>query len=290
MKLRYYKTLTYLINGDETERCVTMLINNNNRENRPFFSWTNSGIIVYVSVIIALSLLGGISFVFLSPSPTMMGITTAVAQEENNNNNTATAGAIPATTDGDTNTTSSTTNATNTPLLLSSSGLHLSPQPIWKEQTSNTGVAPFNQTHSIVLFFGNATLTVPDTGETINVSNNGTAISSSVTGTSFGRASIFSEDGDSSAITFYEIAKSDPATPQTKGIRIAVFDSNATGSLAPFNGMIVVGLHDEQPNQGAVSITLWKWEEDGIGNSGVAAATPPMQQEPAMNTTTSDIL
>jgi hypothetical protein len=267
---------------------VTMLINNNNRERKPFFSWTNSGSIVYVSVIIALSLLGGISFVFLSPPPTMMGITTAVAQEENNNNNTATAGAIPATTDGDTNTTS-TTNATTAPSS-SSSGLHLSPQPIWKEQTRNTGVAPFNQTHSIVLFFGNATLTVPDTGETINVTNNGTAISSSVTGTSFGRESVFSEDGDSTAITFYEIAKSDPATPQTKGIRIAVFDSNATGSLAPFNGMIVVGLHDEQPNQGAVSITLWKWEEDGIGNSGVAAATPPMQQEPVMNTTTSDIL
>jgi hypothetical protein len=265
-----------------------MLINNNNRENRPFFSWTNSGSIAYVSVIIALSLLGGISFVFLSPSPTMTGITTAVAQEENNNNSTATAGAIPATTDGDINTTS-TTNATTAPLS-PSSGLHLSPQPIWKEQTRNTGVAPFNQTHSIVLFFGNATLTVPDTGETINVTNNGTAISSSVTGASFGRESVFSEDGDSTAITFYEIAKSDPATKQTKGIRIAVFDSNATGSLAPFNGMIVVGLHDEQPNQGAVSITLWKWEEDAIGNLGVAATTPPMQQEPVMNTTTSDIL
>jgi len=215
---------------------------------------------------------------------------TAAAQEEENiiinNNNTATAESTTATTDGDTNTTTTTTTAP-----LSSSGIiHLSPQPIWKEQTRNTGVAPFNQTHSIVLFFGNATLTVPDTGETINVTNNGTAISSSVTGTSFGRESVFSEDGDSTAITFYEIAKSDPATPQTKGIRIAVFDSNATGSLAPFNGMIVVGLHDEQPNQGAVSITLWKWEEDGIGNSGVAAATPPMQQEPVMNTTTSDIL
>src|SRR4051794_29152665 len=131
-------------------RCVTMLINNNNRERKPFFSWTNSGSIVYVSVIVALSLLGGISFVFLSPPLTMMGIT-AVAQEEENNNNTATAGAIQATTDSDTNTTS-TTNTTT-----SLSGLHLSPQPIWKEQTRNTGVAPFNQTHSIVLFFGNAT-------------------------------------------------------------------------------------------------------------------------------------
>ncbi len=137
----------------------------------------------------------------------------------------------------------------------------MSPQPIWKEQTRNTGVAPLNQTHSIVLFFGNATLTVPDTGETIHVTNNGTAISSSVTGTTYGRDSVFSEDGDSTAITFYEIVKSNPATLQTRGIITAVFDSNATGSLAPFNGMIVVGLHDEQPNEEGVTMTLWKWED-----------------------------
>jgi hypothetical protein len=239
------------------QRCVTMLINNNNnreRRRRPFFSWTNSGSIICVSDIIALSMLAGISFVLLSPPPMMMGIT-AVAQEEENN--TATIGATTATTDGDTNTTATT----STTPLSSSSGIHLSPQPIWKDQTRNTGVAPFNQTHSIVLFFGNATLTVPDTGKTINVTSNGTAISSSVTGITYGRESVFSEDGDSTAITFYEIVKSDPATLQTRGIRTAVFDSNATGSLAPFNGMIVVGLHDEQPNEEGVTMTLWKWED-----------------------------
>jgi len=213
-----------------------------------------------MSIIIALYLLAtGTSFVLLSPPPMMMKTAaTAAAQEEeniiiNNYNNTATAESTTATTDGDTNT-------TTTPL--SSSGIiHLSPQPIWKEQTRNTGVAPLNQTHSIVLFFGNATLTVPDTGETINVTNNGTAISSSVTETTYGRESVFSEDGDSTAITFYEIVKSNPTTLQTRGIITAVFDSNATGSLAPFNGMIVVGLHDEQPNEEGVTMTLWKWED-----------------------------
>jgi hypothetical protein len=236
---------------------------NNNRERRSFFAWTSSGSIVCASIIIVFSLLSGDSFMLLSsPTMTMMmtTTTTAAAQEQENiiiNNNTATTEATTGTTDGDTNTTA-TTSATP---LLSSSEIHLSPQPIWKEQSRNTGVAPLNQTHSIVLSFGNATLTVPETGETIDVTNNGTAISSSVTGTTYGRESVFSEDGDSTAITFYEIMRSDPATLQTRGIRTAVFDSNATGSLAPFNGMIVVGLHEEQPNEEGVTMTLWKWED-----------------------------
>jgi hypothetical protein len=241
-------------------RSVTMHSNdNNNRERRrPFFAWTNSRNIVY-SPIIALSLLASISFVLLSPPPMMMTTTIAAdAQEEENNNNNATTEATTATTDGDTNTRATTTGATP---LLSSSGIHLSPQPIWKGQRMNTGVAPLNQTHSLILFFGNATLFVPDTGETINVTNNGTALSSSVTGTTYGRESVFSENGDSTAITFYEIMKSDPATQQSRGIITAVFDRNATGSLTPFNGMIVVGLHDEQPNEEGVTMTLWKWED-----------------------------
>ena len=246
------------------QRGIAMSINNNRERRRRFFAWTSSGSIVCASIIIVLSLLSGDSFMLLSsPTMTMMmtTTTTAAAQEQeniiNNNNNTATTEATTGTTDGDTNTTA-TTSATP---LLSSSEIHLSPQPIWKEQSRNTGVAPLNQTHSIVLSFGNATLTVPETGETINVTNNGTAISSSVTGTTYGRESVFSEDGDSTAITFYEIMKSDPATLQTTGIRTAVFDSNATGSLAPFNGMIVVGLHEEQPNEEGVTMTLWKWED-----------------------------
>jgi hypothetical protein len=271
----------------------------NNREGRePFFAWTSSGRSIAcasIIIIITLSLLAGNSFVLLNPTPMMMTMmmmttTTAVAQEEENiiNNNTATAVATAAATTGsDINTTATTP---TTPL--SSSGIHLSPQPIWEERVRNTGVTPFNQTHSIVTFFGNGTLTVPDTGETINVTDNGTAIFSSVTGTTYGRESFFSEeDGDSTAITFYEIAKDDPATLLTRGITTAVFDSNATGSLAPFNGMIVVGLHDEQPNEEGVTMTLWKWE-DGTGNSGVVAAapTPTMQQEPLMNTTTTSEL
>jgi hypothetical protein len=237
-----------------------MSVGNNIERKQPFRAWISRGSIEYVSIVVAVSLLaGGNSFILLSSSSMMTATTTVAAQEEeiiiNNNNNTATTEPTTATTDGDTNTTAIST----TPL--SSSEIHLSPQPIWEERVRNTGETPFNQTHSIISFFGNGTLTVPDTGETIDVTNNGTAIFSSVTGTSFGRESFLSEDGDSTAITFYEIEKDDPATLQTRGITTAVFDSNATGGLAPFNGMIVVGLHDEQPNDEGVTMTLWKWED-----------------------------
>jgi hypothetical protein len=249
-----------------------MSIGNDIERREPFRAWISRGCIAYVSIIVAISLLAaGNSFMLLSSPPTMTATTSVAAQEEENtiiNNNTATTEQTTATTDGDTN---NTTAVRTTPL--SSSEIHLSPQPIWEERVRNTGETPFNQTHSIITFFGNGTLTVPDTGETINVTNNGTAISSSVTGTLYGRESFFAEDGDSTAITFYEIVKDDPETLQTRGITTAVFDSNGTGSLASFNDMIVVGLHEEQPNEEGVTMTLWKWE-DGNSNSRVADAAP----------------
>jgi hypothetical protein len=220
--------------------CTTMSVGNNIERKQPFRAWISRGSIEYVSIIVAVSMLaGGNSFILLSSSPMMTATTTVAAQEEEiiiNNNTATTEPTTAATTDDDTNTTA----INSTPL--SSSEIHLSPQPIWEERVRNTGETPFNQTHSIISFFGNGTLTVPDTGETIDVTNNGTAILSSVTGTSFGRESFFAEDGDSTAITFYEIVKEDPATLQTRGITTAVFDSNGTGTLAPFNGMMVVGL------------------------------------------------
>jgi hypothetical protein len=238
-----------------------MSVGNNIERKEPFRACISRDSIEYVSIVVAVSLLaGGNSFILLSSSSMMTATTTVAAQEEEiiiNNNNTATTEPTAATTtDGDTNTTA----ISSTPLS-SSSEIHLSPQPIWEERVRNTGETPFNQTHSIISFFGNGTLTVPDTGETIDVTNNGTAILSSVTGTSYGRESFFAEDGDSTAITFYEIVKEDPAALQTRGITTAVFDSNGTGSLAPFNGMIVVGLHEEQPNEEGVTMTLWKWED-----------------------------
>jgi hypothetical protein len=116
-------------------------------------------------------------------------------------------------------------------------GLELSPQPIWDEVVVNTGATPINQTHTIVTFIGNGTMSVPGTGQTINMTNNGYGIISPIPGnpstiSASGREAVFSEDGDASAITFHEVVRYDPETTQGKGIVIAVFDRNATGMPA----------------------------------------------------------
>jgi hypothetical protein len=141
--------------------------------------------------------------------------------------------------------------------------IELSSQPVWDEVVVNTGATPINETHTIVTFVGNGTMTVPDTGSTLNMTNNGYGIISPIPGdpatiAASGREAVYSEDGDSSAITFHEIVRYDPKTPQGKGIVIAVFDRNATGMLAPFNRMIVLGIHEEPPNTGVAIIKLWE--------------------------------
>jgi hypothetical protein len=131
-----------------------------------------------------------------------------------NNNTAGTTYSITASTEAATATTSNTTTTTTT---TTSSGLELSPQPIWNEQATNTGRTPINETHSIVSFIGNGTMIVPDTGETVNMTNNGTGLVYPVPGynetvSAYGREHIFSEDGDATAITFYEIMQYDPTT------------------------------------------------------------------------------
>ncbi len=180
---------------------------------------------------------------------TVITVGQQLAGSTDGNNTAGTTDSITASTETATATPSNATTATTTP----SSGLELSPQPIWDEQAANTGRTPINETHSIVSFIGNGTMTVPDTGETVNMTNNGTGFVSPVPGynetvSAYGREHVFSEDGDTTAITFYEFIRYDPTTFEGKGLVTAVFDRNATGSLAPFNGMMVVGTHEEDPN------------------------------------------
>ena len=170
--------------------------------------------------------------------------------------------------------TSATGNNTATTTTTPSLELEFSAQPIWDETVRTTAIIPINQTHSMATFEGNGTMRVPDTREIINMTNNGTAFGSIVpqannTVISYGRENVFSvDDGDTSAITFFEIIQYDPTTFQGKGIVTAVFDNNATGSLAPFNGMLVAGIHEEDPATEAVTIRLWEWE------SGLPLLTP----------------
>jgi hypothetical protein len=199
---------------------------------------------------------------------------------------------VAASTAGNNTTTTATTDTTaTTPSSpLPSSGLELSAQPVWDERVWTTSITPINQTHSMATFEGNGTMTVPDTGETINMTNNGTAIGSIVpqannTVISYGRENVFSvDDGDTSAITFFEIVQYDPMTFQGRGLVTAVFDNNSTGSLAPFNGMMVVGTHEESPATQEVIIRLWEWES-GIPLPTGTTATTTMEVPPQMNTT-----
>ena len=260
--------------------------NNRERRKEAFFAWTSSGSdftgASIIIIIIALTLLGG-GFVLINSTP--MIFSTAFAQEEENNTTTARVTTTTTMTANDTTTAATSTPSPSSSSSSSSLGLELLPQPIWEEEASNTGVTPINETHTLIAFIGNGTLTVPDTGETIPMTNNGSALVSSVIGSAYGRENVFSEvDDDTTAITFYEIVEGDPETLETRGVIIAVFDRNATDTLAPFNGMLTVGIHDEQPNAQAASVTLWEWES-GIGrNAGVDA--PPVQGESPMNITT----
>jgi hypothetical protein len=148
-----------------------------------------------------------------------------------------------------------------------SSAIEFSSQPVWDEVIRNTGLTPINETHFIVTFIGNGTMTVPSTGQTINMTNNGYGILSPIPGdpgtiSASGREAVYSDDGDTLAMTYHEILRSDPATSEAKGIIIAVFDRNATGVLSPFNGMLMIGMHDEPEG----IITLWEWQS-GIAQS-----------------------
>jgi hypothetical protein len=146
---------------------------------------------------------------------------------------------------------------------VSSFGLDYSSRPIVDEVVINTGETPINETHTIVTFVGNGTMTVPDTGMTFNQTNHGYAIISPLTGSpgalsSYGKETVLSDDGNTTSFTFYEIIQSDTTNPLGKGIMIAVYDRNATGMLAPFNGMMAIGTHKEPLNPEAF-LTLWEW-------------------------------
>jgi hypothetical protein len=265
------------------------IFNNNNgeRNRRAFFPWSNSDSnAAGVSIIIALTLLVS-GFVLLSPTTTIT-TTTALAQEENNATTTITIngdadsdtdGSVDGAGGGNGNITSSTTNITAAPA--SSSGIELSEQPVYQVRSPEGDISPINQTHGILTFSGNGTLTLPNTTQTINTTSNGTAIISFMTSSGYGKETIMTQDGETVTAILYEIVQFNSASPapegsgggEGKGIVTAVFQTNSTGMLAPLNGVIAAGT-DDLSSSGESHITLWRWES-GIGNSSGVA--PPVQ-------------
>ena len=148
-------------------------------------------------------------------------------------------------------TTGNTTTTTNT-----SSGIELSPQPVYERRPSTTGVTPINQTYIRSTFSSNGTLTLPNTTETINTTSNGTAFTSLTTQSAIAKETIMTEDGETVNATFYEIVGL--TTGGGNGIAIAVLHTNSTGRLAPLNGMIVAGPDYMQPIGHGLR-TFWEW-------------------------------
>src|SRR5215217_1195091 len=144
-----------------------------------------------------------------------------------------------------------------------SSGIKLSPQPIYQESTPPGKVTPINQTHISATHIGNGTLTLPNSNQTINVISNGTAIASLATPSAIAKTTIRAPNGETATLTFYEIIQfSNPTEAPLgggKGIKIIIFHTNSTGMVAPLNGVIAAGINDIQPN-GESELTAWRWE------------------------------
>jgi hypothetical protein len=164
----------------------------------------------------------------------------------------------------------SASTAGNTTTTTISSGIELSPQPIYQRQPSTSGVTPINQTHIGSTFSANGTLTLPNTTETINTTSNGSSITSLTTQSAIGTETIMTEDGETITATFYEILEFPPFAGGANGISIAVLHTNSTGRLAPLNGTIVVGTDYLYPISEGFG-TYWEW-----------VPTPPPLPPPTM--------
>jgi heme/copper-type cytochrome/quinol oxidase subunit 2 len=138
----------------------------------------------------------------------------------------------------------------------SSSGIELSPEPVYQERQIRESRTAINETHFQVAISGNGTLTLPNTTDTISTTSTGSVLSA-LDGTATGKEVITTEDGSESATaTTYGIARLEAR----RGIMIALFDTNSTGILAPLDGMILAGQIEYPPEETHSIITLWEWQ------------------------------
>jgi hypothetical protein len=169
---------------------------------------------------------------------------------------------VIATTTGNTTATTATATTTTTP---SSLGLEFSTQPVWEEVTTITDQTPINETHIIGTFTRNGTLNLPNSAEeAINITSYGSVIGSIIDNTGVGEEVISTVDGTESATQkFYGIARFNMEDGTGRAIVIALVHTNSTGRLAPLDGMILVGTHEEGPNIPTAIDTIfryWEWE------------------------------
>jgi hypothetical protein len=160
----------------------------------------------------------------------------------------------------------------------SSSGIELSPEPVYQERQIRESRTAINETHFQVAISGNGTLTLPNTTDTISTTSTGSVLSA-LDGTATGKEVITTEDGSESATaTTYGIARLEAR----RGIMIALFDTNSTGILAPLDGMILAGQIEYPPEETHSIITLWEWQS----RIPLPTTTTPEELPPLTDTTT----
>jgi hypothetical protein len=160
----------------------------------------------------------------------------------------------------------------------SSSGIELSPEPVYQERQIRESRTAINETHFQVAISGNGTLSLPNTIDTISTTSTGSVLSA-LDGTATGKEVITTEDGSESATaTTYGIARLEAR----RGIMIALFDTNSTGILAPLDGMILAGQIEYPPEETHSIITLWEWQS----RIPLPTTTTPEELPPLTDTTT----
>ena len=179
-----------------------------------------------------------------------------------------------------------TATATTTTTLSPEEGIELSPQPVLQERTRAVSENLINETHVQTGFTGNGTLNLPNGTETINTNLRGSLLISLMEGTATGKEVITTEDGSESATAkLFGIARFNMEEDTGTGIVVAVIHTNSTtGMLAPFDGMILVGQSEFDP-EGTTLTTLWEWQS-GIPLAPTTATTSTGEPSPLMNDTT----
>ena len=127
--------------------------------------------------------------------------------------------------------------------------------PFLVEHGKALAIKPINQTHMEILLEGNGTLMPPNSTETIETKDTGSAlIRLTPTGNiAQGHIVIQTNDGSENGTVFFtEIGQNE------KGIGVAYFTTNSTGKLAFLNNLISILESETRPNGNTV-ITAWEW-------------------------------
>lgn len=144
--------------------------------------------------------------------------------------------------------------------------LALSNNSILYEKTTTVVTKAISPTQTYIQTTGHGNLTIPETNQSMNMTTVAYGITSGKNPIyAYGHELVRGQDGSETGINFYKAVEYNPSSPGGKGVSIAVFDGNGTGSFTSLNGVVLVGTQNEDPSDpGAATVTYWKWLP-GIG-------------------------